>query len=162
MIKPGQLRDHLLKAVPGLAANPDRLLVFVEDGHVSSAYSHNLSFSYAYTLNLIITDFGGNPDSIMLPVLQWLTRHQPELLANPARRGEVKFEVDVLANDLVDVSLTLPLTERVVVNPDADGGLTLTNAPEPPSEQEVAPALAGGMVTNAQGVVVATLPAITE
>lgn len=162
MIKPGQLRDHLLKAVPGLAVNPDRLLVFVEDGHVVGVYSRNLSFSYAYTLNLIITDFGGNPDSIMLPVLQWLTRHQPELLANPARRGEVKFEVDVLANDLVDVSLTLPLTERVLVNPDADGNLTLTKPPEPPSELEITPALAGGTVKTAAGIVVATLPAITE
>ena len=68
----------------------------------------------------------------------------------------------MLANDLVDVSLTLPLTERVLVNPDAEGNLTLTNALEPPSELEIAPALAGGTVKTAAGIGVATLPAITE
>jgi len=160
MKKPGQLRDHLLQSVASLAANPDRLLVFVEDGSLTAVYSANLSFSYAYSLNLIVTDYGGDPDTIMLPLLQWLTRHQPELLSNPGRRGEVKFEVDVLASDLVDVSITLPLTERVIVANGSDGELLLSRPDEPANEIQIQPAFAGGVVRGEDGQVVATLPAI--
>ncbi|MCC7632581.1 phage tail protein [Stenotrophomonas rhizophila] len=160
MIKPGSLRDHLLAAVPGLLDSPDRLLVFVEDGKVQSSYEPGLSFQILYTLSLILTDYAGSPDSVMLPLLQWVTRHQPELLANPAHRDGIAFDVDVLANDLVDVALKLPLSERVVVVAQADGTFLLNHVGEPPTEDYHAQSLAGGAVLDAAGVLVATLPDI--
>lgn len=160
MIKPASLRDHLLAAVPGLQANPDRLLIFIEDGKLQSSYQPGLSFQYHYALSLILTDFAGSPDSIMLPLMQWITRHQPELLANPARRDDIAFEVDVLANNLVDVALKLPLTERVVVSRRGDGTLLIHHAAEPPTEDYHAEPMTGGNVHDEQGTLVARLPVI--
>ncbi len=78
-----------------------------------------------------MTDYAGHPDGVMLPLLEWVQVNQSELLSNPARRGEIAFEADILANDAVDLSIKLPLTERVVVTAKAGGGYEMTHAPEP-------------------------------
>ena len=96
----------------------------------------------------------------MVPLLQWLTRHQSELLANPANRDKLTFEMDVLADDLVDLAIKLPLTERVRVVRDAAGQLVLEHLPEPQTELEHADTLAGGVLMT-DGQVIAILPAIT-
>ena len=41
------------------------------------------------------------------------------------------FDADILANDAVDLSIKLPLTERVVVTAKDGGGYDITHAPEP-------------------------------
>ncbi|AKC78752.1 tail protein [Xanthomonas arboricola] len=130
MIKPASLRAHLVAALPDLARDADRLLVFIDAGLVST-FQPGLSFEYQYTLNLILTDYAGHPDSVMLPLLEWVQVNQSELLSNPARRGDIAFEADILANDAVDLSIKLPLTERVVVTAKNDGGYDITHAPEP-------------------------------
>ena len=96
----------------------------------------------------------------MVPLLQWLTRHQPELLANPANREKLTFEVDVLSDNLVDLAIKMPLTERVLVTRAADGSVQLQHLPEPPAEDAHADALSGGALV-ADGIHIATLPAIT-
>ncbi|CEJ21834.1 P2 phage tail completion R family protein (fragment) [Xanthomonas citri pv. citri] len=78
-----------------------------------------------------MTDYAGHPDSVMLPLLEWVQGNQSELLSNPARRGDIAFEADILANDAVDLSIKLPLTERVVVMAKDGGGYDITHAPEP-------------------------------
>ncbi|KEZ98900.1 tail protein, partial [Xanthomonas vasicola pv. vasculorum NCPPB 895] len=45
--------------------------------------------------------------------------------------GEIAFEADILANDAVDLSIKLPLTERVVVTTKDGGGYDMAHAPEP-------------------------------
>ena len=155
------LRQHLVTAVPALAVDPERLLVFVDAGGLNGTYRPGLSYEYRYTLELILRDFSGPPEAVMLPLLQWLTRHQPELLATPTNREKIVFEVDVLADDLVDLAIKLPLTERVRVSRDAAGALQLEHLPEPLAEREHADALSGGDLF-ADGAVIAHLPAITE
>lgn len=133
MNKPESLRQHLHQAIPELAKNPDRLLVFIDNGTMRSTSAPGLSFEYAYTLNLIFTDFAGHPDSIAVPLFAWLLVHQNELMANLERaKDSVKFEADILDNKKVDLSITLPLTERVIVKPQASGQLSVTHPPEPP------------------------------
>ncbi|CAG2095851.1 phage tail protein [Xanthomonas euroxanthea] len=131
MIKPASLRAHLVAALPDLARDADRLLVFIDAGSLVSTFQPGLSFEYQYTLNLILTDYAGHPDSVMLPLLEWVQVNQSELLSNPARLGEIAFEADILANDAVDLSIKLPLTERVVVTAKDGGGYHMTHAPEP-------------------------------
>lgn len=154
------LREHLVAAIPALQADPDRLLIFVDNGNLAGTYRPGASFEYRYTLDLVLTDFAGSPEAVMVPLLQWLTRHQSELLANPANRDKLTFEVDVLADDLVDLAIKLPLTERVRVTRDAAGQLVLEHLAEPQTELEHADTLAGGELV-ADGLVIATLPAIT-
>lgn len=161
MKKPQLLRQHLIAAMPTLAADPERLLVFVDDGGLVASFTAGLSFQYRYTLELILRDFAGAPEAVMVPLLQWLTRHQPELLANPENREKLTFVVDVLSDSLVDLAIKLPLTERVRVVHDNAGAFQLEYLSEPPTEWEHRHSLAGGPLF-ADGEVVATLPAIVE
>lgn len=132
MQKPESLRRHLLAAIPGLARNPDRILVFVDNGTIRSTAAHGLSFEYGYTLNVILTDFAGDPDAVSVALLAWLLVNQSELLANlETGKDAIKFETDILNGSTVDLSIKLPLTERVIVRKQPDGTLQISNPPEP-------------------------------
>ncbi|UII65659.1 phage tail protein [Xanthomonas translucens] len=131
MRKPDALRAHLVAAMPELARDADRLLIFVDAGSMLATFAPALSFQYSYTLNVIVTDMADDPDRLMFHVSEWIRAEQPELMANATRRDEVRFEVDVLANDKFDVSLKLPVTERVIVTKRDDGSVQFDNPPEP-------------------------------
>lgn len=153
MNKPDSLRKHLTAAIPELRKNPDRLLIFIDNGTMRSTAAPGLSFEYAYTLNLIFTDFAGHPDSIAIPLFAWLLVNQSELMENPRRAQEaVQFEADILDNKKVDLSITLPLTERVIVKQQDDGRLEIEHPPEP---QRPAAFSAGHWQLYAGGEVVA-------
>ncbi|WP_070415270.1 phage tail protein [Pseudomonas lundensis] len=138
MNKPDNLREHLLQAVPGLKENPDRLLMFIDQGKVRCTAAAGLSFEYAYSLQIILTDFAGHPDSVMLPILGWLRSNQSELLVNLNKSAEgLKFEADIIDRSKVDLSITLPLSERVIVERQTDGTHTVTHAAEPQYEEYV-------------------------
>lgn len=132
MNKPDSLRAHLLASVPELKHDPDRLLIFIDNGKVRCTAAGGLSFEYAYDLQIILTDFAGHPDSVMLPLLGWLQVNQSELMVNQDKSvAGIKFEADIIDSSKVDLSLTLPLTERVLVKKQDDGTYTVKHAAEP-------------------------------
>lgn len=132
MNKPESLRTHLLVTVAELKHNPERLLIFIDNGKVRCTAAASLSFEYSFDLQVILTDFAGHPDSVMLPLLGWLSVHQSELLENLNKSAAgIQFEADILDNSKVDLSVTLPLTERVVVGKDAEGNTTIRHPGEP-------------------------------
>lgn len=131
MKKPQILRDHLLRTVPGLAAAPDKLDLFIDRGRVQCGKGAGLSFRYAYTLNLVVQDFAGDPDRLMLPLLAWISEHQPDLLAR-APQEPFAFEAEILDEKRTDVSITIDLTERVVVAADEGGRPVLGHLPDVP------------------------------
>lgn len=137
MIKPASLRAAIASALPDLEANPDKFLVFADAGVIAANGIPSLSFEYRYTLNLILTDFGGDPDQVMIAVLGWAHRHQPELVNNPDKRASaITFEVDQLTNDTFDLSIKLPLSEGVSVKIGPDGRPIATHLQEPVPEWE--------------------------
>ena len=149
MNKPESLRAHLLTTVPELQHNPDRVLIFIDNGKVRCTAAATLSFEYSYDLQIIMTAFAGHPDSVMLPVLGWISINQPELLENYEKmQNGIQFEADILDKDKVDLGLTLRLTERVVVGTDAQGNTTVKHAGEP---QRVAGYLDPNWVPGSQG-----------
>jgi hypothetical protein len=149
MNKPESLRTHLLATVAELKHNADRLLIFIDNGKIRCTAASSLSFEYSFDLQVILTDFAGHPDSVMLPLLGWLSVNQAELLENLNKTADgIQFEADILDNSKVDLSLTLPLTERVIVGKDADGNTTLRHAGEP---QRVAAFLDPDWIPGAQG-----------
>ncbi|WP_433589658.1 phage tail protein [Pseudomonas koreensis] len=149
MNKPENLRAHLLATVAELKHNPDRLLIFIDNGKIRCTAAHSLSFEYSFDLQVILTDFAGHPDSIMLPVLGWLSAYQSELLENLSKASAgIQFEADILDNSKVDMSLTLPLTERVVVGKDEEGNTTIGHPGEP---QRTADFLDSNWIPGAQG-----------
>ena len=149
MNKPESLRAHLLSTVADLQHNPDLLLIFIDNGKVRCTAAATLSFEYSYDLQIILTAFAGHPDSVMLPVLGWISINQPELLENYEKmQNGIQFEADILDKDKVDLGLTLRLTERVVVGTDAQGNTTVKHAGEP---QRVAGYLDPNWVPGSEG-----------
>lgn len=119
MNKPQSLRRALNKAVPYVRDNPDKLHLFVDNGSLVATGASSMSWEYRYTLNVIIEDFSGDQNLLMAPVLLWLRENQPDAINNPELREKLlTFEVDILLNNLCDLSLNLQLTERVLVSSD--------------------------------------------
>lgn len=70
----------------------------------------------------------------MVPLLAWLRQHQPELMTNDEQRKEgITFEAEYLANDLMDLIITVKLTERVRVWQN-EQGIGWEHLPEPPED----------------------------
>lgn len=134
MNKPASLRAALADALPWLKKNPDRLLVFIEEGGLACTSARSMSFEYAYTLKVVVTDFAEHPDTVFVPLLTWVSRNQPEILANPERREDITFVAELLDNSKVDMEISIKLTERVVVAALEGGGYTATHVPEPPAD----------------------------
>lgn len=112
------LRAHLTAATPFLAANPDKLSVFVERGRVVCAGAGSLSFEYAFTARIVILDFAGHADAVMVPLLAWIKRNQVDVFENPDRRGSaIRFEAELLNQETADLSIEVDLTEAVIVAP---------------------------------------------
>ncbi len=144
MKKPAELRQYLLNSVKALAANPEKLQIFIDSGNLQARLQGNLNFEYQYTLNLIITDFAVHTDLVLVPLLAWLKHHQPDLPDNA-----VTFEADVIDHQRIDLSITLPLTERVLVKQDDNGNYQTEHLPEPTPEYNLpAPALFLQLVAN--------------
>lgn len=116
MIKPGSLRAHLTAALPELARDPERLLMFVTQGTVQATATKALSWQYSYTLRMVFLDWTQHADAVMAPLLAWLKVHQYELLANPDRKG-IRFEVEYLNTQAMDMVIDLDLAERVLARP---------------------------------------------
>jgi hypothetical protein len=131
VIKPQHLREHLAAALPELRRDPDRLQVYLDEGQIVATGVPGLSFEYRYTLNVLITDYAGHPDAVIVPLLAWLAVHQPELLHNPGQRQAIRFEADLLDAGRVDLSIAMPLTERVGVHRRPEGGHRVEHYPEP-------------------------------
>lgn len=135
MKKPDSLRSHILAAVKELQRDPERMLIFTDKGNVRCTGATGLSFEYIYDLNFILTDFAGELDAVMIPLLDWVRVNQSELLMNSDKNKEAfKFETVILDNGTVDLSLTFPVTERVIVKRQDDGTLKVSFPKEPQYE----------------------------
>lgn len=133
MNKPGQVRELLTNAVPELKRNPESLHIFVENGNINATGAGlNLSFEYQFELLILITDYAGHADSLIVPLLAWCRDNQPELLMNDDRRDGFKFKAEQLTHNTADVEITLKLTERVKVYPGENGAVNIEHLPEPP------------------------------
>lgn len=142
MIKHTSLRTALTNALPELKRDPDKLQVFIDTGSLNATLATGLSFEYAYTATIMLLDFTGDPDAVMVPLLVWVARHQSELLANPAQRGRISFEAEILSNKACDLVIKVPLTERIGVHLNTAGtGYTIETYPEPATTEADAPAL---------------------
>ncbi|MEI6419476.1 MAG: phage tail protein [Sphingomonadales bacterium] len=133
MLKPDSLRAALTAAVPDLRTDPDRLRMFIDKGNLVATAVPLLAFEYRYRLQLLLLDFAGHPDQIMVPLLAWVAVNQNELLANADRRRDgISFQAELLDSQRVDLAIELMLTEAVSVRPATGGGQDVIHHPEPP------------------------------
>lgn len=137
MLKPDSLRKALINAAPVLATNPDMLRLYVDSGNIAATLATSLSFEKQYTLNVVVTDFTGDFDLILVPVLAWLREHQPDILSTDTgqKKGFV-FEADINNDSSFDISISLLLTERTLVD-EVGAALHVRCIPEPPPPEPV-------------------------
>lgn len=127
MNKLQDLRAQLLNFVDGLKESPETLLTFADKGKIV-CNSLTLSFEYQYTANVILTDFSGDSDKVMLVLLAWYQQQQQD----KCFPTNFEFEADILANDKVDLSIKLELTERVIVSKNSAGQIESITHPDEP------------------------------
>ncbi|WP_442783678.1 phage tail protein [Collimonas fungivorans] len=132
MYKPKSLRAHLKAAIADLTRNPDKLLIFADEGNTVATGTNSLSFEYRYKLDIIITDYSGDADAVMVALLAWIQIHQRDLLDNAElRKTGIGFSVDFNNHETIDLSIKLALTERVVVKETGTGRLDVRHLTEP-------------------------------
>lgn len=130
MNKPASCRAAIEAALPYLVSEPDRLVMFIEGGQIASSLGRP-SFEYRYTLTIGLLDFSQHPDTVMIPLLQWIRVNEPSLLQNPDKAREaITFDAEILNHDSYDLKLQLKLSERVSVTSDG-ATITATHLPEP-------------------------------
>jgi hypothetical protein len=138
MNKANSLRAALTAAVPSLATDPDKLLVFIDAGNIIATGAASGSFDYAYTLNVMLLDFAGDADIVFAALVAWISRNESDLLTNDdMRKNGIAFEADQLTQTTVDLSIKIKLTESVVVGVDEQGAQTIEHVAEPVPEWEV-------------------------
>jgi hypothetical protein len=122
MKKPQKIRELLEKHSLFIKSNPDKLHIFIENGDVLSTAAKSLSFEYQYKLNIVILDYAESIDYLMVPIMAWMYIHQNEKMSNAdLRHDAVKLEVEQLNEQSHDISITLSLSERVIVKNGVDG-----------------------------------------
>ena len=162
MKKPDSLRTHLLAAIKELQRDPERMLIFTDKGNVRCTGASGLSFEYVYDLNFILTEYAGELDAVMIPLLDWVRINQSELIMNLEKSKEAfKFETVILNNNTVDLSLTFPLTERVIVKRKDDGTLDVT-FPEEPQYQDLLDTRSMQLIDRKTGEVLAAWTSTTS
>ncbi|MFL9898547.1 phage tail protein [Paraburkholderia fungorum] len=139
MIKPASLRAALVAAISSLKINPDALTVFIDRGSIAATGSRSLSFEYRYVCNALLLDFAGEADDVFIALVAWVRENQPDLVTNADERANgITYEIDILSNATVDISIKLTLTESVVVSIDGEGKRTVTHVDDA-AEEWVAP-----------------------
>lgn len=132
MNKLQDLRNHLLNRIPSLRRGPDRLLTFIEDGSIIFHQGENLSHRLKMTAKIIVTDWEGSSDDIIIPILEWMRVREPG--RDP--ENSIRFEAEILNSGRVDLLVELDLLERVIVKHKEDGGYDITHV-LPPSPLEM-------------------------
>lgn len=137
MLKPESLRKALADAVPVLATNPEMLRLYVDGGNIAATLASSLSFEKQYSLNVVVTDFTGDFDLILVPVLAWLREHQPDILStDTGQKKGFTFEADINNDSSFDISISLLMTERTLVR-EVGAALHVENIAEPPLPEPV-------------------------
>ena len=119
MLKLNSLKALLTQCMPDLARDPKRLIVLAENGTVVSTGTTSLSFEWRYTARVIVLDYDGHADAVIVPIIAWMKRNQSEQMDNPERwANAIKFRVEPLTTTTMDFGIELQLTERAIVKPD--------------------------------------------
>src|SRR5699024_4897661 len=90
----------------------------IQDGAVAFARGQHLSHEYRVDAQLVVTDYTGSLDTLMIPLLQWLAHYQPDLDPDEA----VRLEAEILDSQAWDIALTVRLTERLVALVNCETG----------------------------------------
>ncbi|TSB56684.1 phage tail protein [Escherichia coli] len=129
------LKPH--EIAPSARLTRSERMQITRNGSIASTLAASLSFEKRYTLNVIVTDFTGDFDLLIVPVLAWLRENQPDIMTtDEGQKKGFTFYADINNDSSFDISISLMLTERTLVS-EVDGALHVKNIPEPPPPEPV-------------------------
>lgn len=132
MLKVNEIREIIVSANPYYRDNPDKLQLFLDEGQIACRGGDSLSFEYRYRLEITALDYANHADLIVLPLLVYLRTNQNDLFENNSKNSKViTFKCDLLKENLVDLKLSVDLTEKVIVQLDESGKLVAQHMSEP-------------------------------
>lgn len=114
MKKLSALRQHIIKSLPDLNTDPDKFLSFIEDGNIIMNRGPNLTHKWDFVGQFILVEFTQDIDVLVVAILQWLRRYEPDQRPEDA----VQFEAEITSETTLDLILRIRLSERVIVNVD--------------------------------------------
>ena len=137
MHKLKSLRQALIDAIPQLSANPERLQMSVGSGSIDARLASSLSFEKRYVLSVNVSGFTGESEGLFVPTIAWLRENQPDIFTlDEGRKNGCTFQLNMNDDGSADISLSLQLTERILVSEEG-GTLDARYAPEPPLPEPV-------------------------
>ena len=126
MRKPNDLQAWLINSVHELQSNPEKLQIYIEQGSLNFNPVGGLHFEYRYNLTLLVIDFAADTDNLIVPLLAWVKVNQPEI-ADDA----IQLEAEIIDKHKTDISVSIPLTEHVLVTTNSDGNYITKHPAEP-------------------------------
>lgn len=133
MRKVKALQQVLKKTLPSL--DIDKIHIFVESGTVIATGGSSNSFEYEYYCSIIIEEYPYSPSIVMAALIAFFRINQIDNLDNEQfRRDAIKFDIDILNDDLIDLAVKVRLTERVLVT-DKDHEIEIKHLSEPQEER---------------------------
>lgn len=133
MKKLADLRAHLTKALPILRRQPELLQLFADEGAIACTLAAGLTYRTAYKITGQLWDFADHPDAVWVPLLDWIARNQPELLASSKTNATaINWRAELLDANKVDLEFSFSVTEVVQVQIRSDGkGADVVHVPGP-------------------------------
>lgn len=116
MKKLAALRQHLLDTVrnPGRhKIRPDQLLAFASNGRTEGQEQDH--FVSHYTAEIIVTEYAGRGEDLLDTVRRWFIANEPA-----AAPDALQWDAELLDNEGVDIEFKLPLSERLIRDPDTN------------------------------------------
>lgn len=131
MRKTDSLRAAITAAIPEIATDPSRLIMWIDQGSTKGTLTSDESFQLAYQLNVTLMDMTTDIAVLMLAVHNWCRVNQPALLVPPATA--ITFDADILDNGAADLTAQIDLTQavKVTIAPDGSRQLEYLDEPDP-------------------------------
>lgn len=107
MEKINSLRDAVTRHNRWSRANPDKMTVFVDSGHICFS-GDTPSFAYDYTVILFVMDFTGDINDFTIPVMRWLWFNQRDLLMNPEKIKRLNSQPPLMTTTAPTFFLNFP------------------------------------------------------
>jgi hypothetical protein len=105
MSKLQDLRATVIAAATTPAIEADQIFTFLRDGRITDT---GAGLRYDATAIVIVTDWTGSAHPIARAMVQWLRTREN------AERDALKFEVDLISHQAVDLNFELPFSEVIV------------------------------------------------
>lgn len=117
MKKLASLRAHILSIPSEVKIDPDNLTTIGTEGAVlSHSEGTNQHFEYQYNAEIMILNYTGDFLRLTYWVLQWMRQYQPN-----HEPDALKFQSEIINDNAVDLSFTIPLTETIKAAKTATG-----------------------------------------